>query len=456
MAQIDRDVGSPVDLNDPESLAEYHGFAADVPTTANMIEAVNNPPATPTANSVRAARMLAPDFLIGFPNVEPNVPPPDQVAAQFLFERQGLHGVDLAVPSSNGGLWANVEMWSFNDALVGGGQTGDLWPGPMIRVREGRTVHTNLRSRTGPHTIHHHGIEPTPMNDGVGHLTFEVASGRYTYQWVAAEAGTYFYHCHRNTTLHFERGMYGPLIIDPDVPGAPFTTFGPGQTYVGNTLTPYAAEAIWVVDDIDTRWHGLDGINYGPGRNPVTNVAAGLQGMGAGKFGDPQNPFTLITDSDNPRLHDFDPNVFVVTGVPVPVNPAPRAVLPGQVSIPRSVDNHLLEGMGTSCVAGGKILIRTLNAAYCHTRWQFPTNIPGQVIAADGRTFGREPWGERYSQPFSLASINHLFQLSVARRWDVLLDTAGVAPGVYDVAVSIFTSVGDERLVTIRLPITIL
>jgi hypothetical protein len=249
--------------------------------------------------------------------------------------------------------------------------------------------------------------------------------------------------------------MYGALIIDPDVPGAPFATGGPGQTYVGNQLTPYAVEALWVVDDIDTRWHGLAGINYGPGRSPVDAVDAGIQGVGPGKFGDADNPFTRITDPDNPRLHDFDPNVFAVTGRPVPVNPALRAVLPGQVAIPRSVDNHRLTDVGVATRAGGKVLVRTLNAAYCHTRWAFPTEIPGQVIAADGRTFGREPWGERYSNPVPLSSINHQFQLSVARRWDVLLDTAGVAPGTYDVAVSVYTSIGDERLVTIRLPVTV-
>jgi hypothetical protein len=84
----------------------------------------------------------------------------------------------------------------------------------------------------------------------------------------------------------------------------------------------------------------------------------------------------------------------------------------------------------------------------------FP-NIPGQVIAADGRTFGKTPWGKGYSEPFTLASIQNQFQLSVARRWDVLLDTTNVSPGTYHVAVSVYSSVGDHRLVTMRLPITI-
>ncbi len=118
-----------------------------------------------------------------------------------------------------------VRIWGFTEGGGGMGMGGSF-PSPAIRVTEGQIVHTNLSvPMCCSHTIHHHGIEPDKYSDGVGHITWDVSSLTYTYQWKASHAGTYFYHCHTNTVLHAEMGMYGALIIDPPE--------GPGTLYSG-------------------------------------------------------------------------------------------------------------------------------------------------------------------------------------------------------------------------------
>jgi FtsP/CotA-like multicopper oxidase with cupredoxin domain len=419
---IPRDVSHPFEA-DETSLAEFEGFGTDVPRTDALIRAANQPthPDATRANRVRLAQLLRPGFIPPTldPDVgEPNFPTPDRVAAHVAFSRQGLHDVPLNVPGGPA-----LTMWSLQDDANGIA----TWPAATIRVREGQIVHSAMNSRTGPHTIHHHGIEPTPMNDGVGHLTFEVGGGRYVYQWLAGEAGTYFYHCHRNTVLHFERGMYGALIIDPNVPGAPFSDGGPGITLVHNPTFPdqvepvsYAAEAIWVADDIDPRWHTL-------------GVADGLGQVDE----DARSGFMTIDDPQNPHLNDFRPTVFVVTGQPAHfTDPSPLIQVPGTAITP-------------VVRRGQKVLVRTLNASYAQTRWTFPAAIPGKVIAADGRTLGRAPFGQ-YSTPRDLASMGHQFDLSVARRWDVLLDTTGVPLGNHDVTIGFYHWITGALLREVR------
>ncbi|MFP5367595.1 MAG: multicopper oxidase domain-containing protein, partial [Actinomycetes bacterium] len=98
------------------------------------------------------------------------------------------------------------EVWCFEDE-----RSDRQFPGPLVRVTEGDIFHATFKPSKSVHTLHWHGLEPDPRNDGVGHTSFEI-TGHYTYQWhpETAEpgnpnrgsAGTYFYHCHVNTPLH--------------------------------------------------------------------------------------------------------------------------------------------------------------------------------------------------------------------------------------------------------------
>jgi FtsP/CotA-like multicopper oxidase with cupredoxin domain len=167
-----------------------------------------------------------------------------------------------------------IEIWSFEDET-----SGKSFPAPLTRANEGEIVHVELKPSKQAHTIHHHGIEPDPRNDGVGHSSFEV-KGSYTYQFLVNKgapgdpnkgaAGTYFYHCHVNTVLHVQMGMFGPMIFDPPT--------GRGKAFIDDPVGyDPRAETLLVTWSSDLRWHtfkhgaGLDGEDVGLNRFEPTN-----------------------------------------------------------------------------------------------------------------------------------------------------------------------------------------
>lgn len=219
----------------------------------------------------------------------------------------------------------SVTIWGFNDSGGGMGGMGGTFPSPPIRVREGQIVHTVLNNSgmMWLHTIHHHGIEPSDMNDGVGHTSFDV-QGTYTYQWKASHAGTYFYHCHTNTPLHAEMGMYGALIVDPST--------GPGRVYTGGPS--YDVEAIWACDEIDSSWRGK----------------AWDAGTCGGDVG----------------LNYLNPNYFIISGV----DGASSALTDSRVAV--------------SMNRGQTLLVRYINAGFLPQTIRFG-GLTGTIVASDGR-----------------------------------------------------------------------
>ncbi|MGH2372764.1 MAG: multicopper oxidase family protein [bacterium] len=109
-------------------------------------------------------------------------------------------------------------------------------PGPELRLTEGERVRIILRNALSePTTIHWHGVDvPNPM-DGVPGVTQKpVLPGEtFIYEFVAAPAGTRWYHTHLREHHQLDLGLYAPLIIEPARPD-PF---------------PYDREYTLVLDD---------------------------------------------------------------------------------------------------------------------------------------------------------------------------------------------------------------
>jgi multicopper oxidase len=103
-----------------------------------------------------------------------------------------------------------------------GGRTAETWgynggvPGPEIRVTEGDTLRVRVQNALpADTTIHWHGLPIANEMDGVPNLTQPpVKSGEeFVYEFVVPASGSYMYHSH--VGLQLDRGLYGPLIVEP-------------------------------------------------------------------------------------------------------------------------------------------------------------------------------------------------------------------------------------------------
>jgi FtsP/CotA-like multicopper oxidase with cupredoxin domain len=288
---------------------------------------------------------------------------PDRLNPDAFFVREFYGSGKLEFPDG-----FEAEIWGFRDPLSSNPvDSGKPFPSPLIRVRQGQIAHVKLTASKNTHTIHHHGIEPTTFNDGVGHMSFEVGD-EYTYQWQANLAGTYFYHCHKNTVLHFEKGMYGLLIVDPPS--------GPGTLWAGGPA--YDVERALVFDDLDPRWHDDNG--------PLEEHDAGLCGEDVG-------------------LNRFEPQYFICNGVPSQRTPNdPRTIVRARV--------------------GQRVLLRMLNASYSILRYTIP--LDATLMMIDGRGLGRT--GSPWSRPVPIPR-NRATEFTTAQRHDIILQPT--APGTY-------------------------
>jgi FtsP/CotA-like multicopper oxidase with cupredoxin domain len=293
-----------------------------------------------------------------------------------------------------------VEFWAFEDET-----SGRRLPSPQIRVTERNIAQVRLEPSKKVHTIHHHGIEPDPFNDGVGHTSFEV-SGHYTYQWRAVEAGSYWYHCHVNTILHVQMGMFGTLVVDPHPETNPKQVFRDGPEYVH--------ERYWVPYAVDPVWHEL-------------SHAAGLCG-------------------DDVGLNNFRPRYFAISGV-FQEDGHNRA---GVSQAPPITDRNV----AVTAPSGEPILLRILNGQYFPVEVTFgsPPRAPllVQPVASDARPFldSTDHSGLRgTARPLAQLRTSSL-GIAPAERYDVILNTPEhpVPPGEYAVTMRFLHWIlGDEK-----------
>lgn len=103
-------------------------------------------------------------------------------------------------------------LWTYNG----------LAPGPEIRIRKGELVKVRFTNALPePTSIHWHGIRIVNKMDGVAGLTQEAVQpgNTFEYDFIAPDAGTYWYHAHNKSWNQVARGLYGTLIVEEEGPG---------------------------------------------------------------------------------------------------------------------------------------------------------------------------------------------------------------------------------------------
>ncbi|SFP97454.1 multicopper oxidase family protein [Salibacterium halotolerans] len=104
-----------------------------------------------------------------------------------------------------------VNAWTYNGTV----------PGEALRVTEDDFVRVHLKNELDvPVTIHWHGVILPNKMDGVPGLTQDaVQPGEsFTYEFIANDPGTYWYHSHQHSAVQVDKGLYGSFVIEKKEP----------------------------------------------------------------------------------------------------------------------------------------------------------------------------------------------------------------------------------------------
>jgi manganese oxidase len=127
-------------------------------------------------------------------------------------------------------LDASVILWNIlPDVQVTAYAINRQVPGPRLDLTEGDKVRINFTNHLPePTTMHWHGLIVPNAMDGPGYITQVPVppDGRYVYEYVVVQSGTYFYHSHTRPDRQQALGLYGSLIIHPkDASAEPKATY---------------------------------------------------------------------------------------------------------------------------------------------------------------------------------------------------------------------------------------
>ena len=103
--------------------------------------------------------------------------------------------------------YPETKVWTYGGSV----------PGTALRVKQGERLQRLFENQLSePSAVHWHGVRIDNNMDGVPGLTQKVVEpgSQFVYDFVAPDAGTYWYHSHHRSWEQMARGLYGSLIVE--------------------------------------------------------------------------------------------------------------------------------------------------------------------------------------------------------------------------------------------------
>ena len=110
-----------------------------------------------------------------------------------------------------------ADVWAYRDGSVEG--SAGTVPGPVLDVNQGDQVVVHFQNDLPEDTtIHWHGLRVPNAADGTPASQVPVPpGGSFDYQFVAEDAGTFWYHPHVRGDVQIEKGLYAAVVVHAPV-----------------------------------------------------------------------------------------------------------------------------------------------------------------------------------------------------------------------------------------------
>lgn len=132
----------------------------------------------------------------------------DRLLAPRMEAGVKVFDMDASVIRWNILSWKTVVAYAINRQV----------PGPRLELVEGDRVRINFTNHLPESTtMHWHGLIVPNRMDGPANITQVPIppGGRYTYEFLVQQSGSYFYHSHNRPDRQQAFGLYGALIVQP-------------------------------------------------------------------------------------------------------------------------------------------------------------------------------------------------------------------------------------------------